>query len=425
MQPGNPHLIEVLRDRIGPDLMPALFEAGYNLDFFDDDSFKQVGRVENGSLVLGQNKYKIVILPGVETIPPETYRKFEEFVRSGGVLIATKRTPGESPGYLAIKKRDTQVGEVSRRLFEGASAPAHLVMDEKTELGPTLNKLNVPNIGFSVPSPDVGFIKRTTGDADIYFVVNTSNATLNLEATIQTHGMQAEEWDPFTGIVKELHEKSDKKEYSRLPLMLAPYQSRLLVFTKRKWPDRTMTNVQPPQPIELSNNWQVTIDSTQSASWEKLHSWTDEMATRYFSGSANYSKDLNVPAEFLKPGLAVHLNFGEGVPLTPLNLRSGMQAWLDGPVREAAVVYMNDKRVGAVWCPPYEIDVTKFLTLGSNRLRIEVANTAMNYMAGHSLPDYRLLNLRYGERFQAQDMDKIQALPSGLLGPVRLIAAVR
>jgi hypothetical protein len=86
---------------------------------------------------------------------------------------------------------------------------------------------------------------------------------------------------------------------------------------------------------------------------------------------------------------------------------------------------MNDKRVGAVWCPPYEIDVTKFLTLGSNRLRIEVANTAMNYMAGHSLPDYRLLNLRYGERFQAQDMDKIQALPSGLLGPVRLIAAVR
>jgi len=46
----------------------------------------------------------------------------------------------------------------------------------------------------------------------------------------------------------------------------------------------------------------------------------------------------------------------------------------------------------------------------------------MNYMAGHSLPDYRLLNLRYGERFQPQDLDKIEPLPSGLLGPVRLIA---
>ena len=33
--------------------MPRVLEAGYNLDFFDDDSFKQVGRVEDGSLVLG------------------------------------------------------------------------------------------------------------------------------------------------------------------------------------------------------------------------------------------------------------------------------------------------------------------------------------------------------------------------------------
>jgi hypothetical protein len=49
----------------------------------------------------------------------------------------------------------------------------------------------------------------------------------------------------------------------------------------------------------------------------------------------------------------------------------------------------------------------------------------MNYMAGHSLPDYRLLNLRYGERFQAQDIDKIQALPSGLLGAVRLVASAK
>jgi lysophospholipase L1-like esterase len=43
-------------------------------------------------------------------------------------------------------------------------------------------------------------------------------------------------------------------------------------------------------------------------------------------------------------------------------------------------------------------------------------------MAGRALPDYRLLNLRYGTRFEPQDMDKIQPIPSGLLGPVRLIA---
>ena len=98
-----------------------------------------------------------------------------------------------------------------------------------------------------------------------------------------------------------------------------------------------------------------------------------------------------------------------------------MRATLEAPVRDAAVVYINDQRVGSVWHAPYSLNVKSFLRSGQNRIRIEVANTAMNYMAGHALPDYRLLNLRYGERFQVQDLQKIRPLPSGLLGPVRLI----
>ena len=66
--------------------------------------------------------------------------------------------------------------------------------------------------------------------------------------------------------------------------------------------------------------------------------------------------------------------------------------------------------------------MTGLLKPGENRLRIAVGNLALNYMAGHRLPDYRLLNLRYGERFQAQDMDKVRPIPSGLLGTIRIIA---
>ena len=48
------------------------------------------------------------------------------------------------------------------------------------------------------------------------------------------------------------------------------------------------------------------------------------------------------------------LSFGEGTAVsTPEhNAGSGMRAMLDGPVREAAIVYVNGKRAGAVWCPP-------------------------------------------------------------------------
>jgi hypothetical protein len=41
-------------------------------------------------------------------------------------------------------------------------------------------------------------------------------------------------------------------------------------------------------------------------------------------------------------------------------------------------------------------------------------------MANRALPDYRLLNLRYGTRFEPQDMDHVRAMPSGLLGPITL-----
>jgi hypothetical protein len=70
------------------------------------------------------------------------------------------------------------------------------------------------------------------------------------------------------------------------------------------------------------------------------------------------------------------------------------------------------------------VDISSLVHSGQNDLEIDVANLALNYMAGHSLPDYRLLNLRYGIRFEAQDMDKVQPIPAGLLAPVRLVSFI-
>ena len=49
-------------------------------------------------------------------------------------------------------------------------------------------------------------------------------------------------------------------------------------------------------------------------------------------------------------------------------------------------------------------------------------NAAINAMAGRALPDYRLLDSRYGQRFTPQDMQNLQPLPAGLIGTVRLVA---
>jgi hypothetical protein len=175
--------------------------------------------------------------------------------------------------------------------------------------------------------------------------------------------------------------------------------------------------------MDLSDGWRVTFgEGTKPIVMDHLRSWTDDADTRYFSGVATYEKEIEVKESMLQEGIAVHLDFGEGQAIPVQPLKAGMQAWFDPPVREAAVIYVNGQRAGAVWCPPYAIDLKGLLRPGENKLRIVVANLALNYMAGHRLPDYRLLNLRYGERFQAQDMDKVKPMPAGLLGTIRLVA---
>jgi hypothetical protein len=428
---GKIHMVETLRELLGQNLIPGVLDAGYNFDFFDDDSFKQVGRIEKGTLALGPNRYKVVILPAVQHIPFDTLQKLEEFARSGGILIATGRTPLEAPGFASTQADQQKLAELSRRIFEGQSAAGHLVADESNLLKNKLNELLPPDVQLSPVSPEIGFIHRKTEAAEVYFVANTSNTKRSVKATFRVQGMKAEWWNPHNGEVSPATVEALTEAGITVALELEPYGSRVLIFTKRTLlTPQTKNPSTIPQPVDLSTGWQVSFgQNSASVLVENLRSWTDNEETRYFSGTAIYERTVSVPENLIQDGLVVRLDFGQGQAIAEEPYRPprgpGMQAALDAPVREAAVVYINDRKAGSIWCAPFSVDVTGFLRRGENSIRIVVANTAINYMAGHALPDYRLLNLRYGERFQPQDMDKVQPVVSGLLGPIRLLSTAK
>ena len=75
-----------------------------------------------------------------------------------------------------------------------------------------------------------------------------------------------------------------------------------------------------------------------------------------------------------------------------------------------------------MWRPPYELEIGGLLQAGQNSLRIVVANLAINALTRQTLPDYKPLIAKYGDRFQDQDMANLQPEPAGILGPVRLVA---
>jgi alpha-L-rhamnosidase len=419
---GNPHLIEILRERVGTDVINTILSAGYNFDFFDDDILMKNSKTEPEQLVLGSSRYRVVILPNVERISLETMRKLEALSRGGVTVIATRRLPEIVPGFQATPADQAELHDIVKRMFSGLNGKAYFVEDEKQLFGQKLMTSLRPDVGLNPQVPEIGFVHRRATDADIYFIANTSNVRQGVRATFRVLNAEAELWDPLSGRI------SKPKVVSRSPgttidLDFEPYASRVLVFSKRPGPtlpDERVVAV--PSPIDLSTAWRVSFgDNAQPLVMDHLQSWTDNDATRYFSGTATYEKEVTLTKESLSSGTTPMLDLGEGKSIPEQPSRNGMQTWFDAAVREAAVVYVNDQRAGAVWCPPYSLTVGKFLRPGNNKIRIVVANLALNFMAGRRLPDYRLLNLRYGERFQAQDMDKVQPVPAGLLGPISLV----
>jgi hypothetical protein len=99
-----------------------------------------------------------------------------------------------------------------------------------------------------------------------------------------------------------------------------------------------------------------------------------------------------------------------------------MRAYYDPPIREAALVIINGKSVGALWHPPYVLNVTKYLKPGKNQIEIRVYNTALNAWSALPPHNYKPLIAKYGDRFQMQDLDKVRPISSGLLGSVHLIS---
>jgi hypothetical protein len=407
---SNISLDESIPEFLGTEVVPQILDAGFNFDFIDADAIDKLGV-----------SYPVLVLPNVERLPLATYQKIEQYAEHGGIVIATRRLPSTAPGFVNSEAESGQIQQISQRLFRGEHPPGHFVEDER-QLGNTVASLAKPDMILSPKASQIGFIHRKLTSGDLYFVANTSNHALNVNARFRDSTKNAEWWDAFTGTL------SRAENASKIELSLQPYESRLIFFTdsvSNKTPSSLADgNV---KTLDLSSDWDLSFaGSTQSIHMNTLHSWSDDERFKYYSGQVTYTKTFDLPLEFT-PGASGIVDFGEGTPVpipNPLPTFN-MRAYLEGPVREAADIYVNGAHAGVVWHPPYRIDVSRFMKAGRNELRIVVGNTAINTLAGCTLPDYRLLNDRYGERFVPQGMENLQPLPSGILDGVRLQIAPR
>jgi hypothetical protein len=381
---GQDSVDRSMEQLLGTNVVTQVLDSGFNFDFIDDAAITKLGVA-----------YPVLILPNVERIPLETLKKIDAYAAKGGIVIATKRLPSVATG-LQDAADTAEIVRVAKAM------KVHMVADD-AKLGAELAGLMTPD--FASGDPAIGFNHRKLDGIDVYFVANTSNHPVHIQAALRIKNVPVESWDPFTG-----------KATAGVNGDFAPYESRIFVVSSESAAARAAA-LPAATAIDISSGWKVSFDKLSYSTEGSGKSWSDDPKTRFFSGTATYSKTVELPATAKFVSV---LDFGPGTPLQPARMSNGTRAWIDPPVREAAVVYVNGKAAGSVWKAPFQVEVGALLHAGSNEIRIVVANTAINELAGQSMPDYKLLKLKYGDRFQPQDMDNLQPLPSGILGKIAL-----
>lgn len=420
LQPGKVSLSAEMHRHVTPELTAQILDAGHNLDYVDAESLLAQGLDPAGHTVL--------VLPHVTRLAPDVLAKIHAYVKQGGKVVAVGGLPSLAPGFADAAAIGAGVAAASKAL---ASERDVLVVDGDLEVGAALSKAVTPDLLVDGQNGDIGFIRRKLDDADIYFIANTGNQPVRTVATVG-HGRRHAAWiDPHTGGMTALATGGGGQGAAMVvPLNLAPYESAVLVMSDAPLPSAAPAHGANGEPrggpsvlAQLDTGWQLAFPGLDRGARPvaALHSWTDDEATRYYSGIGVYSREVDIAPAALQ-GAKIALDFGDGTPLaaTP-KVPAGMRAMYDSPVREAAVVYVNGKRAGSAWSPPFRVDVTPLLRPGRNRIEVQVANLALNGLAGQERPDYRLLWARHGQRFVPQDTQLIVPKPSGMLGTVTLM----
>jgi hypothetical protein len=370
----NLNLWSSIRDLVGA-AVPAILDAGHAFDLIDDATLTEAQA----------RRYRLIVVPPVKHMPDATRRWLAEYGAGGGKVLQA------GPG-----------SDLRQRIAD--ALPADVAIDP--------------------PQPAIGFVHRRMMDADVYFLANTSNVRRDVRARFGDRTAHVELWDPLTGTIEQPDPSGES-----LALTFEPHGSRIIVFRKSASAAPRSVTRQAIGATELRNGWTVTVGGVRRGPIELPHSWADDPATAYVSGAAVYERSVDVPAAFRTDGARVSLDFGAAAPIEREALPDGTMrgnsfaALIAPPIREAATVFVNGRRAGTIWAPPYRVELTELIRAGANDIRIEVYNTAVNQLAGGGrLPDVEAVTRAYGQRFRLQDVDSLRPIPSGILAVPRLVS---
>ena len=334
------------------------------------------------------------------------------------------------------------------------------------------------------PGNGIEFTHFGIDEADFYFVSNQHHQPKTIQASFRISGRAPELWHPDTGQTEAAPEfQTAGVGRTNVTLRLDPAGSVFVVFRKPRQGGDSIVAVEKDgrlskanlhlkgkqlflssrepgeftlkssdggiqkvvlenvlSAINLAGPWSVSFPPGWGAPEQivmpTLVSWTqhENPDVKCFSGTGTYRIEADIPAVYLSEGRRLILDLGD--------------------VQVIAEVRVNGKNLGILWKAPYEVDATKALHPGGNQFEIRVANLWVNRLIGDrkypddsewtaktgttekgeglvKVPDWVVNNtprpVQQRKTFVAwrwPHLEKKELLPSGLIGPVRLVSEI-
>jgi hypothetical protein len=401
--------------------------------------------VKDGRLTFDSGaNYKVLVLPAFDTMTPALLEKIASLLTDGAIVVGGP--PVRSPSLSDYPRCDAAVRTLAAKIWGTLETPASITerthgkgkiywggeLSRRDTLGlyPSydatarlLKDLGVAE-DFTSPAP-LRYAHRTLDESELYFVSNTTAATVNANCIFNVKEGEPELWDPLTGQIATLRQFKQNEGRTTIPLRFAPHQSFFVLFDKTvEGTPNSNPSVrnfeEAPQQAIVGGPWKVSFDTAwggpREATFDTLQDWSTraEKGIKYYSGTATYQTSFLLPE---RPGARMRLDLGE--------------------VHCIARVRVNGVDLGIVWCAPWQVDITRIAKRGENQLEIDVANLWVNRLIGdEALPDDHIKRMKFPDwllngkprtsgRYTFSPIKFYKAdsplQKSGLVGPVQIL----
>ena len=289
---------------------------------------------------------------------------------------------------MMILPADGQLTSEARQQIEQFRQQGVPVYDPQTDSRSLADAIHEAGLQPDVEAPSAKhlyFAHRSTADADIYFLNNHSDMTVTDCFRFRSAFTHAELWHPVTG--------------ERTSLSVIPEQGRVginLTLAERESYFIVLSNA---TSLEMTS-WQVQFSPQmggpeQPVTFEKLGNWvkSEDPRIKYYSGTAVATTTFKTA----QPGK--QSTYCLNLPL----------------LNATAEVIVNGRSAGILWCPPYSLNITRFVKEGENHLEIRIANSLWNRLVGDAqLPESERIFWQTHPLTKTSD----PLVPSGVAGDI-------